>query len=242
MKQVFLIFCLLCGLTACDQSDKQLLIGRWEMPVTDELGLTYPHIIELNMAEPTFTSEYDSEGKKYYGYMDFSNINRIYHYDIDSVAALGNNLYVVRTIDENDMWSDGISIDTLRYLPETRQLTYLNWTFDYVSDIKPFVGEWEDVFPEGYTTVHLSLYQKIKAPDEYPFNGAECYGWIIYSTDVGCANRIITEVEHIDYTRATIRTIFPDFPEDEPQTGYLYFFPSDGKLLYNESLLNPVEK
>jgi hypothetical protein len=248
MKRTLFMTCLCAAvtLTACGGSEPTLLEGRWEMPVTEpETGITYPHIIELNMNAPTFVSESGPEGKKTYGFMDFSTTRRIYHYDIDSIAPLGNNLYAVYSIDYNMeiMGMDGSCTDTLRYLPDTKQLVYMNkWTFDFVPDLKPFKGEWEESFSDGSTTVHLSLYQKIKAPDEYPYNGVECYGWIEYSSSVDDSYRIITQVEQVHYNGATIYTVFPDYPEDKPQRFDLSYNPENGTLEYNNSTLSPVNE
>ena len=67
MKRTLFMTCLCAAvtLTACGGSEPTLLEGRWEMPVTEpETGITYPHIIELNMNAPTFVSESGPEGKK----------------------------------------------------------------------------------------------------------------------------------------------------------------------------------
>lgn len=248
MKHTFFMTCLcaVLALTACGGSDSALLEGRWEMPVTEpETGIAYSYVIELNMNAPTFDSEYGPEGQKTYGFMDFSNTRHIYHSDIDSVASLGNHLYAVYSVDYNMemMGVDGTEIDTLRYLPDTKQLVYKDgWTFNFIPDLKPFNGEWTKSFAEGSTTVHLSLYQKIKAPDEYPYNGAACYGWIEYSGEMDNSYRIITEVERVHYNMATIHTVFPDYPEDTPQRFYISYNPVDGTLSYDDSFLSPVGK
>lgn len=246
MKQIFFIasLCFVLALTACGESDSSLLVGRWEYPVKEnETGISYSYIIELNMNEPTFVSEFGPEEKKFYGFMDFSNIRRVYHYDIDSVASLGDNLYAIRAVDYNleMMGVDGSSIDTLLYLPETKQLVYRNdWKFDFIPDLKPFKGKWELSSTEDNTTIYLSLYQTIKAPDEYPYNGAECYGWIECSNQVDNSYRLITKVERVHYNWATVATVFPDYPEDTPQRFDLSYNPSDGTLSYEGIILSPI--
>lgn len=246
MKQILFFLCLLTGfvITACAENDVELLKGRWEKHVDLE-GENYCYVIELNMKEPTFTSDYDEDGLKYYGYMDFSNIHHIYHYDIDSVYSIGDYLYAIRAIDYNHelMFGNGTSIDTIRYQPETKQLLYNGrWIFDYVPEIKPFVGQWEVEDSFSYVGMHLNLYNKIKAPDEYPFNGVDCYGWIEELTEIDDAYRVITDIKDIHYDRATFYTVFPDWPEDEPQCVNIWFNRSDGTIDYKGCILQPVGK
>lgn len=246
MKQLFFMTCLciVLVLTACSKNESPLLEGRWEHAVNDDnAGISYSYVIELNMNAPTFHSEFGPEEKKFYGFMDFSNVRRIYRYDIDSVSSLGDNLYAIRAIDYNleMMGADGSSIDTLLFLPETKQLVYKNeWKFDFVPDLKPFSGEWKFSSGEDYTTVYLSLYHPIKAPNEYPYNGVECYGWIEYSSQVDNSYRLITKVDRIHYNGATISTVFPDYPENTPQHFDLNYNPTDGTLVYGGSILQPV--
>lgn len=65
-------------------------------------------------------------------------------------------------------------VDTLTYNPQTKEITYgKSDVFKYVSGLRPFVGEWKKVDNEGASEyVKLSLYQEIKAPEEYPLNGS----------------------------------------------------------------------
>lgn len=251
MKQFLFFLCLFTGfvITAWAENDVQLLKGRWEMYVDLE-GENYCYVIELNMKERSITSKSDEDGRKFYGYMDFSNVHHVYYYDIDSVYFVGDNLYAIRTInyDQEILYGNGISIDTIRYQPKTKQLFYIfyngSWAFDYVPEIKPFVGQWEYEDSSSYEEMHLNLYNKIKAPDEYPFNGVDCYGWIKELTNVGDAYYVITDIKDIHYDNATFYMVHPDWPEDEPQCIDIWFNCSDGTIIYGSDayILQPVGK
>ena len=120
---------------SCDEG-KNDLIGHWEMPVEEEgADFKYSYIIELNSTERTYEPESDLNGRKSFGFMDFSNTRRIYRYDIDSITYLGNGMYVVKTVEPNLQLMDPLlatSIDTLRYDSESKQLVYNNdWLFKY---------------------------------------------------------------------------------------------------------------
>lgn len=134
-----IILFIFIGFTACTE-DSPMLKGRWEMYVGKDPTLTgqsedidnLSYSIELNLDERTFESINDlPSGEKSYGWMDFSNMERIYHYDIDSVFALGNYHYRIISVDN---WSN-ICEDTLVYNPETKEITYgKDWIFKYVTD------------------------------------------------------------------------------------------------------------
>lgn len=237
-------FLLVIMFSTCSRSD-DTLEGRWEMFVgkdntlagqingTD--GLIY--VIELNSKDRNYIADGLLGDRKSYGYMDFSNASRIYHYDIDSVACLGGGSYLVKAIDSNRSLE---SLDTLYYNSETQQLTYKDWAFNYVPDLKPFIGEWVNSFKGEELSINLSLYEKIKAPKESPYNGVECYGWITYTGEVDNSYRLITKVEQVHYNSAIVLTIFPDYPDDEPQRHYLAYYPGNGNLSYDESVLQPT--
>lgn len=252
MRRLKLLFftcfyiCIMKGMAACQPDDKTLLKGRWEMPVSD--NLTY--IIEINMNEPpAYSRPYEPDEPNVYGYMDFSNLHHFYQYTIDSVAALGDNRYVIRSTDKSlSLMFPNYTpdIDTLRYLPQTGELIYdrgndIGWIFSPVPT-GVLEGEWEDTFPEGYEYACLSLYRKVYAPEGDPYYGKECYGWITYSTDVGDAYRLITEVKQINEYQAIITTVFADYPEEEPQEHTLTYNPEDSTLTYDNTLMQPINK
>lgn len=132
------------GLWSCSSGQDTPPAGRWEMFVGEDptlagqqLGVNdLRYVIELDLSKRTFKPEGELPGGRMsYGFMDFSNVSRIYRYDIDSVADLGNGRYVVKTVDINWM---GESLDTLVYDSKTGQLTYLqefgdDWVFLPVS-------------------------------------------------------------------------------------------------------------
>lgn len=152
------IICIFFSMIACSDKD-EALIGRWEMPVEMD-GEKFSYVIELNSTERTYEPFNDLNGRKSYGFMNFSNLRRIYQYDIDSIASLGNGLFVIKTVDSNNLVFDQsltISIDTLRLNADNRQLVYQNdWVFNYknpetVSTPKdspeknePFGSTWKD--------------------------------------------------------------------------------------------------
>lgn len=244
-KPVWLLLglCIFFSLIAC-HDEQSALQGRWEMLVEGKtIDDSYYYVIELNTSERTFEPESDLGGRKSYGVMDFSTIRHIYRYDIDSVASLGDGVYVVKSVEANMqlMGMDPVSIDTLRYDPETRSLQYNDWTFNFVPDLKPFTGEWKYSEDGIYENATLSLYKKIKAPDGYPYNGVECYGWIEYDADPGTSYRIITEVEKVHYNEAVVKCVFADYPEDGVQQKHLYYNPSNGVLECDGSYLFPVD-
>lgn len=125
-------------LSSCS-NDTPLLKGRWEMAVGQDPtqqgqmdgieDLVYS--MELNFEERAF--EPDNElpsGQKSYGWMDFSNASRMYHYDIDSVTVLGDNKYRIVSVDN---WMT-TNVDTLIYNPKTKEIAYSNdWIFKCVS-------------------------------------------------------------------------------------------------------------
>lgn len=126
------------GFSSCSDNTP-LLKGRWEMFVGQDPtqqgqmdgvdDVTYS--MELNFESRTF--EPDNElpsGQKSYGWMDFSNATRIYHYDIDSVTVLGDNRYRIVSVDS---WMN-TSVDTLVYNPKTKEIVYgKDWIFKSVS-------------------------------------------------------------------------------------------------------------
>lgn len=128
----------LVGFSSCS-NDSPLLKGRWEMSIGQDPtqqgqmdgidDLVYS--MELNFEERAF--EPDNElpsGQKSYGWMDFSNSSRIYHYDIDSVTVLGDNKYRIVSVDN---WMT-LNVDTLTYNPKTNEIAYgHDWIFKCVS-------------------------------------------------------------------------------------------------------------
>lgn len=242
--KIRLLFCflLLCScFLSCSSDKKPLLKGRWEMRVEnfsahtkESYGVdTLVYVIELDTEQRTYVEMSDLlENGLCYGYMDFSNLNRFYRYGIDSVAYLGEGTYLVKMIDlVGSPWEPEVSLDTLRYNSITKQLEYNKWVFNYVPDLKPFKGEWTVRFDDTMSEdVCLSLYEKIKAPTDYPFHGEDCYGYLIYYSDVDNSYRLITSVKSIHYDRAEVTTVFPDYPQDPPQTHTLYFNRKTGGL------------
>ena len=170
---------LLLGISGCSK-EKPSLKGRWEMFVGKDpslMGQEYgvdnlTYCMELDFSERTFDTEMEElpSGKKSYGFMDFSTMSRIYRYYIDSVSYIGNNKYRLVSLGTYDLQ---LYEDTLTFNPKTNEITYgKDDVFKYVSGLRPFVGEWEMMDNEGTSEyVKLSLYQEIKAPDEFPLNG-----------------------------------------------------------------------
>lgn len=74
-------------------------------------------ILEIDLNQRSIKSS-DYDENLYYGTINNSNINRIYQSDIDSVENLGNNAYVIQSIDQN--W-DLRDVDTLIYIPKIKQ-------------------------------------------------------------------------------------------------------------------------
>ena len=233
----FLFLLLVSALSACSPSGN-LPEGRWEMYVGEDQtlagqingtdGLRY--VIELNPSERTFEPESEAlAGRKSYGWMDFSNTSRIYRYDIDSVYDLGNHRYRVVSMDVN--WETP-SEDTLTYDPKANTLTYgRDWVFQHVEDIRPFTGVWGGAWDDGSSEeFHLSLYKKMKAPDDYPFDGAECFGYIVSDNEVDSSYRLITSVVSVHYDQAVVETVFQDYPEDGAQRLSLYYNRQNGSL------------
>lgn len=230
---------LLLGISGCSK-EKPSLKGRWEMfvgkdpsPMGQEYGvdnLTY--CMELDFSERTFDTEMEElpSGKKSYGFMNFSTISRIYRYDIDSVSYIGNNKYRLVSLGSHDLQ---LYEDTLTFNPKTNEITYgKDEVFKYVSGLRPFVGEWEMMDNEGTSEyVKLSLYQEIKAPDEYPLNGQSCYGYIVYDTDVDISHKLITSVVSSNALGATVMAVFPDNPEGNPMQVYFDYNWKDGTLI-----------
>ena len=193
-------------------------------------NLTY--CMELDFSERTFDTEMEElpSGKKSYGFMDFSTMSRIYRYYIDSVSYIGNNKYRLVSLGTYDLQ---LYEDTLTFNPKTDEITYgKNLVFKYVSGLRPFVGEWEMMDNEGTSEyVKLSLYQEIKAPDEYPLNGQSCYGYIVYDTDVDISHKLITSVVSSNALGATVMAVFPDYPEDKPMQVHFNYNWKDGTLI-----------
>ena len=79
----------------------------------------------------------------------------------------------------------------------------------------------------------LSLYQEIKAPEEYPLNGQPCYGYIIYDSEVDISYRMITSVIYSNALEATVTAVFPDYPEDKPMQVHFSYNWKDGALIMN---------
>lgn len=92
----------------------------------------------------------------------------------------------------------------------------------------------EKVDNEGASEyVKLSLYQEIKAPEEYPLNGQPCYGYIIYDSEVDISYRMITSVIYSNALEATVTAVFPDYPEDKPMQVHFSYNWKDGALIMN---------
>lgn len=228
---------LLLGISGCSK-EKPSLKGRWEMFVGKDPSLrgqeygvdNLTYCMELDFSERTFDAEMEElpSGKKSYGFMDFSNMSRIYRYYIDSVSYIGNNKYRLVSLGSDlQLW-----VDTLTYNPQTKEISYnSDWKFKYVSDIKPFMGEWESSYDDGTREyINLSLYKKINAPDEYPFNKQACYGYIIGDSEVDTSYRIITSVLAENAVGACVLTVFPDYPEEQPRQLHLAYNWKDGSL------------
>ncbi|WP_299090512.1 hypothetical protein [uncultured Bacteroides sp.] len=230
---------LLLGISGCSK-EKPSLKGRWEMFVGKDpslMGQEYGvdnliYCMELDFSERTFDTEMKElpSGKKSYGFMNFSTISRIYRYDIDSVSYIGNNKYRLVSLGSHDLQ---LYEDTLTFNPKTNEITYgKDDVFKYVSGLRPFVGEWEMMDNEGTSEyVKLSLYQEIKAPDEYPLNGQSCYGYIVYDTDVDISHKLITSVVSSNALGATVMAVFPDNPEGNPMQVYFDYNWKDGTLI-----------
>lgn len=230
---------LLLGISGCSK-EKPSLKGRWEMFVGKDpslMGQEYgvdnlTYCMELDFSERTFDAEMEElpSGKKSYGFMDFSTMSRIYRYYIDSVSYIGNNKYRLVSLGSHDLQ---LYEDTLTFNPKTNEITYgKDDVFKYVSGLRPFVGEWEMMDNEGTSEyVKLSLYQEIKAPDEYPLNGQSCYGYIVYDTDVDISHKLITSVVSSNALGATVMAVFPDYPEDKPMQVHFNYNWKDGTLI-----------
>mgnify|MGYP000134733004 CR=1 FL=1 len=159
-KYIYII-CIFFSIIACSDND-ETLIGHWEMPVEMD-GVKFSYVIELNSTERTYEPFNDLNGRKSYGFMNFSNLRHIYQYDIDSIASLGNGLFVVKTVDSNNQMFDPsltTSIDTLRINADNKQLVYKtyqsDWVFNYINPEtvstpedspeknEPFGSTWKD--------------------------------------------------------------------------------------------------
>lgn len=267
-----LLFCLLVAFVACsskkqgdgvtasdsivamlEQDIPEPLKGSWEMSaikdpslrgqMEDVDGIVYS--MELNLSERTFTADNDlpSGNGKSYGWMDFSNVSRIYHYDIDSVSYLGHNSYRVVSM---GTWQD-LSVDTLVYYPETKAVYIKNmdYTFHLIPDDQPFNGEWEytDKNGEDFSTLYykLSLYKKIKAPQDNYFGGQECYGYGIYSS-IDDAYYVIDSIIEINKDYAKVQRCFPDYPEETPCRMTLKFNRDDGSLTIDGNVRMPAKQ
>lgn len=235
-----------------EQDIPEPLQGRWEMSAIKDPSLRgqmeevdgIVYCMELNLSERTFTADNDlPSGKKSYGWMDFSNISRIYHYDIDSVRYLGHNSY--RVVSAGG-WED-LSIDTLVYYPETKAVYIKNmdYTFHLIPDDKPFNGEWEYTNKNGedFSTLYykLSLYKKIKAPQDNEFMGQECYGYGIYSS-VDDAYYVIDSIIEINKDYAKVQRRFADYPEEAPLEMTLKFNRDDGSLTIDGEVRVPAKQ
>lgn len=250
-SRLYLCLILLATLSGCQPATNPPS-GLWKMEVdTDEAPMgadsetdRLSYVLDMNLAERTFEPESELlGGRKTYGRMDFSNFNRIYRYEIDSVYDLGGNRYRVVSVDVN--W-ETTSEDTLTYDPKTKDMTYgRDWVFHYVPDLKPFDGAWGGTWEDGSSEkIHLSLYKKMKAPEDYPFEGAECYGYIISDNEVESSYKLITAVKQVHYDYAVVETVFPDYPEDAPFELRLSYKRESGNLLvgdYLESEYPPLE-
>lgn len=244
------------SVAVCGQNKPELLKGRWEMPLSKDPSLrgqmenagNLTYSMELNLAERTFMPELDlpSGEEKCYGWMDFSNLSRIYHYDIDSVFYLGRNTYKVVSIDG---WNQ-LSTDTLVYYPDTKVVYIKNndFTFQPIPDDKPFNGEWEIYYkneedPDWDMSVYykLSLYKKIEVPKDYPFEGVKCYGYGIQSSQDN-AYYVIDSILSIHYDYAEVQRCFVDYPESVPDKMHLVFNRSDGSLSINGDEKIPCKK
>lgn len=112
---------LLLGLSGCTSKTPSLK-GSWEMFVGQDpslIGQEYgadnvTYCMELDFSERTFSADNLPDGRNSYGWMDFSTMNRVYHYEIDSVSYIGKNQYRVVSVDS---WLEQ-NVDTLTYNPE----------------------------------------------------------------------------------------------------------------------------
>lgn len=136
---------LLLGLSGCTSKTPSLK-GSWEMFVGQDpslIGQEYgadnvTYCMELNFSERTFSADNLPDGRNSYGWMDFSTMNRVYHYEIDSVSYIGKNQYRVVSVDS---WLEQ-NVDTLTYNPKTKEITYnSDWKFKLKDDGTAVSGE-----------------------------------------------------------------------------------------------------
>lgn len=134
------LFMLMFAMSGCDNNHTALK-GRWEMFVGQDPSLrgreagvdNLSYYMQLDFSGRTILPEGELPGGgNSYGWMDFSNLSRIYRYDIDSVYYIGNNKYRIVSWDVNNL---DLCVDTLAYNPKNKEITYNgDWVFKYVPD------------------------------------------------------------------------------------------------------------
>lgn len=235
MKGLFkIIVCALVTaiLGACSSGD-DVVKGRFE----HDCGMVDSHygsynmkyVMELDLSAPTIDSD-EIAGGKCYGIMNFSNINRIYTYDIDSVVPLGNDRYLVRSLASYTMEYE---FDTLTYNPRRKEVRIASMPDDVVFhkiNETPFVGMWKNQDAFGTSEVFLSLYEPVK----YPVDGSQCYGWIRRSGNNGteCYNKVAM-VNLAEYGNADIEMELDGDDGTEFITTELIYDYSDGRLIFS---------
>lgn len=162
-KYLDLLLVILFGLSlsGCNKNNITDIKGRWEMfvgedpsPAGKNMGITdLTYVLELNLEDRTFEPEADFDGRKSYGYMDFSNASRIYHFDIDSVFPLSDNCYRIVSFDSNRMIS---KTDTIRYDAKTEDIILgNNWVFKHISKT---VEQQQKKNDNGFPYLRISIF------------------------------------------------------------------------------------
>ena len=229
------------------ESEKPALIkGRWEMPLRNDPSLrgqmedvkNITYSMELDFSGRTFLPELTlPSGQNSYGWMDFSNVSRIYHYDIDSVAYLGHNAYRVVSMDS---WEQ-LNIDTLIYNPEMKTIYIKNqdFTFPYKPDDKPVHGKWQSHFEEepGISrtyTVILSLYKQITCNESF-MEGVNCYGYSLYDDEGSGSCDVIDSIISIHHDYAEVQFQSGACPNCPPVKCNIVFNRDDGSITINDN-------
>lgn len=123
MKFLKIFLCMVGSILSCASCTKEESPkGRWvyDCGIQQSRYGEYRQLIILNLD----LSQRSIKGSDYdenlcYGTIDNSNINRIYRSDIDSVENLGDNIYVIHSIDQNWNMRD---VDTLTYNPDNKTI------------------------------------------------------------------------------------------------------------------------
>lgn len=194
--------------------------------------------MEVDFSSRTFLPELTlPSGQNSYGWMDFSNVSRIYHYDIDSVTYLGHNAYRIVSMDS---WEQ-LSIDTLVYNPEMKTIYIKNqdFTFQYIPDDKPFNGKWQSHFEEdsGISrtyTVTLSLYKQITC-NEPDMKGVKCYGYSLFDDESGGSCDVIDSIISIHHDYAEVQFQPGYCPNCPPVKCNIVFNRDDGSITINDN-------